>query len=99
MAGYSRSEEKRQAFGQELGIPTTPDLETLLAKPHIQGVILTVPNEQHLAVAAEVAKALVIDVEHTLRFSLRRQLRIGDYGHAFCDSVRDVAHRAIYSRS
>jgi len=57
VAGYSRSEEKRQAFGRELGIPTVPDLQALLAKPEIQGVILTVPNEQHLAVAAEVAKA------------------------------------------
>ena len=57
VAGYSRSEEKRQAFGQELGIPTTPDLHALLTKPEIQGVILTVPNEQHLAVATEVAKA------------------------------------------
>jgi predicted dehydrogenase len=57
VAGYSRSEERRQAFGQELGIPTMPDLQTLLAKPEIQGVILTVPNEQHLAVATEVAKA------------------------------------------
>ncbi len=57
VAGYSRSEEKRQAFEQELGFQAMPDLQTLLAKPEIQGVILTVPNEQHLAVAAEVAKA------------------------------------------
>jgi predicted dehydrogenase len=57
VAGYSRSEEKRKAFEQELGVPAMPDLQTLLSKPDIQGVILTVPNEQHLAVATEVAKA------------------------------------------
>ena len=57
VAGYSRSEEKRKAFEQELGVPAMPDLQTLLARPDIRGVILTVPNEQHLAVATEVAKA------------------------------------------
>jgi predicted dehydrogenase len=58
VAGYSRSAEKRQGFEQELGVPTVPDLQVLLSKPEIEGVILTVPNEQHLAVATEVAKAL-----------------------------------------
>jgi predicted dehydrogenase len=57
VAGYSRSEEKRQAFTEEIGIPTVPDLQTLLRDPEIKGVILTVPNEQHLPVAVEVAKA------------------------------------------
>jgi predicted dehydrogenase len=57
VAGYSRSEEKRQAFQQETGIPAVPDLKTMLTDPEIRGVIVTVPNEQHLAVAAEVAKA------------------------------------------
>jgi predicted dehydrogenase len=57
VAGYSRSEEKRLAFQQELGVPAAPDMHALLADPKIEGVILTVPNEQHLPVAAEVAKA------------------------------------------
>src|SRR6266852_1415611 len=57
VAGYSRSEEKRLAFQQELGVPAAPDMQTLLADPKIEGVILTVPNEQHLPVAVEVAKA------------------------------------------
>ena len=57
VAGYSRSEEKRTAFQQETGVPSVPDLKTMLANPEIKGVILTVPNEQHLPVAAEVAKA------------------------------------------
>ena len=57
VAGYSRSEETRAAFAREFGVAVTPDLATLLADPAIKGVILTVPNEQHLPVAREVAKA------------------------------------------
>jgi predicted dehydrogenase len=57
VAGYSRSEDKRSAFQQEMGVPAVPDLKTMLSDPEIKGVILTVPNEQHLPVAAEVAKA------------------------------------------
>jgi predicted dehydrogenase len=57
VAGYSRSEEKRRAFQQELGVSPVPDLKTMLADPEIKGVILTVPNEQHFPLAEEVAKA------------------------------------------
>jgi len=57
VAGFSRSEEKRKSFEQETGIPAPPDMKSLLANPEIRGVILTVPNEQHLPVAAEVAAA------------------------------------------
>jgi predicted dehydrogenase len=57
VAGFSRSEEKRLAFEQELGVPAAPDMKALLSKREIEGVILTVPNEQHLPVAIEVAKA------------------------------------------
>ncbi len=57
VAGFSRSEDTRTAFAQEFGVAATPDLATLLADPAIKGIILTVPNEQHLPVAREVAKA------------------------------------------
>jgi predicted dehydrogenase len=57
VAGFSRSEEKRQSFARDLGIPAVPDLASMLSDPEIRGVIITVPNEQHLPVAAEVAKA------------------------------------------
>jgi predicted dehydrogenase len=57
VAGYSRSEEKRLAFQREVGVDAAPSLHALLANPEIEGVILTVPNEQHLPVALEVAKA------------------------------------------
>jgi predicted dehydrogenase len=57
VAAYSRSEEKRLAFEQDMGIPAVLDMKTMLSNSQIEGVILTVPNEQHLPVAAEVAKA------------------------------------------
>jgi predicted dehydrogenase len=57
VAGYSRSEEKRLAFERELGVPAVPEMKAMLSNPEIEGVILTVPNEQHLPIATEVAKA------------------------------------------
>jgi predicted dehydrogenase len=57
VAGYSRTEEKRRAFEHEFGVAGVPDMKTLLADPEIRGVIITVPNEQHLPVATEIAKA------------------------------------------
>jgi len=57
VAGYSRSEEKRQSYQDEFGIMTVPDMQTLLGDPEIKGIVLTVPNEQHLPVAEQVAKA------------------------------------------
>ena len=57
VAGYSRGPERREAFAQEFGVPGVPDLDTMLADPRIEGVILTVPNEQHLPLARRVAMA------------------------------------------
>lgn len=57
VAAYSRSEEKRRNFAREMGVPAVADLKTMLSAPEIKGVILTVPNEQHLPVAREVARA------------------------------------------
>jgi predicted dehydrogenase len=57
VAGFSRSEEKRNAFAKETGVPSAPDMQTMLANREIKGVILTVPNEQHLPMAEMVAKA------------------------------------------
>jgi predicted dehydrogenase len=57
VSGYSRSEENRRAFEREFGVPSAPDLATMLADPAISGVILTVPNEQHLPLSVEAAKA------------------------------------------
>lgn len=57
VAGYSRSQEKRDAFAKEMGVPAASDMQAMLSNPEIRGVILTVPNEQHLPVAETVAKA------------------------------------------
>jgi predicted dehydrogenase len=57
VSGFSRSEESRAAFQSEFGVKGAPDLASLLGDPAIKGVILTVPNEQHLPLAREVAKA------------------------------------------
>ena len=57
MQGFSRSEDSRAGFQKEFGVKSAPDLATLLSNPEIKGVILTVPNEQHLPLAREVAKA------------------------------------------
>ena len=57
VAGYSRSEEKRAAFEKEMGVKAAPDMKAILGDPEIKGVILTVPNEQHLPMAEQVARA------------------------------------------
>lgn len=57
VSAFSRSEEKRLAFQRDTGISAAPSLSALLSDPKITGTILTVPNEQHLPVALEVAKA------------------------------------------
>jgi predicted dehydrogenase len=57
VAGYSRSAEKREAFHTATGVPSAPDMNAILSDGAIQGVILTVPNEQHLPMAQLVAQA------------------------------------------
>src|SRR4029079_12299669 len=57
VSGFRRLEESRADFQKEFGVKSAPDLATLLANAEIRGVILTVPNEQHLPLAREVAKA------------------------------------------
>jgi predicted dehydrogenase len=78
VAGYSRSDEKRAAFQREVGVPVVSDLRTMLSYPMIDGVILTVPNEQHLPVAAQVAKAKKhVYTEKPIASSLEEGLEIG----------------------
>ena len=57
VSGYSRSVEKRDAFLDATGVPSAPDMDAILSNASIQGVILTVPNEQHLPMARLVAQA------------------------------------------
>jgi predicted dehydrogenase len=57
VSGFSRSQEKRDAFAAETGVLSADSLDSMLSRDDIDGVILTVPNEQHLPVAEQVAKA------------------------------------------
>jgi predicted dehydrogenase len=57
VSGYSRSADSRSAFAQEFGVPGCVDLQAMLTNPEIRGVILTVPNEQHLPIAEQFARA------------------------------------------
>jgi predicted dehydrogenase len=57
VAGYGRSAEKRETFQAEMNVPSAASMEAILSDPSIEGVILTVPNEQHLPMAELVAKA------------------------------------------
>ena len=59
VAGYSRSEGKRAGFAREFGIAVVPDLAAMLTDAAIEGVILTVPNEQHLPLARQVAQRVL----------------------------------------
>jgi predicted dehydrogenase len=77
VSGYSRSEEKRQAFERDFGIPPVSTFEAMLADQDIQGVILTVPNEQHLPLAIAVAKAgKHVDTEKPIANTLEEGLEM-----------------------
>ena len=85
VAGYSRSADTRAAFAKEMGVPAAPDMQTLLADPAIKGVILTVPNEQHLLMAEQVAQAgkhvyTEKPIAHTLEDGLRIAALEKQYG-------------------
>ena len=94
VSGYSRSAEKREAFAREMGVPAAPDLKTMLADPQIKGVILTVPNEQHLPLAREVAMAKKhVYTEKPIAATLRDGLQIEALGNRYGVTVT-VGHSA-----
>jgi predicted dehydrogenase len=85
VSAYSRSEDKRAAFERDMGIRAVADLKTMLEDPQVKGVILTVPNEQHLPVAEEVARArkhiyTEKPIANTLEDGLRIEALQRDYG-------------------
>jgi len=57
IAGHSRSQEKRDDFSQQFGVSTYDSLSEILSMPEIEGVIITVPNEQHFTIAKQIAEA------------------------------------------
>ncbi len=79
VSAFSRSEENRQAFHEEFGVPVVPDLGAMLSDPAIGGVILTVPNEQHLPLALAVAKAgKHVYTEKPIASTLEEGLKMAD---------------------
>jgi predicted dehydrogenase len=94
VAGYSRSEEKRQAFEQQTGVRAAGSMKEMLSDPEIEGVILTVPNEQHLSVAEEVAKARKhVYTEKPIASTLEDGLRIAALEETYGITVT-VGHSA-----
>ena len=57
VAGHSRSQEKRDAYTEDFGIKTYDSLDKILKLNEVEGVIITVPNEQHYSVAKQTAEA------------------------------------------
>ena len=57
VAGHSRSQEKRDAYTEDFDIKTYDSLDKLLKLKEVEGVIITVPNEQHYSVAKQIAEA------------------------------------------
>lgn len=94
VAGYSRSEEKRASFHRDTGVPPVATLDAMLADPSIGGVIITVPNEQHLPVAAQVAAAgKHVYTEKPIASTLEDGLQIAALEHAHGVTVT-VGHSA-----
>ena len=57
-ANYSRDGQRAKAFGERWGIAaSTTDLESLIARDDIQLYVIALPNEAHLPLALELAKA------------------------------------------
>ena len=57
IAGHSRSQEKRDAFSEAFDIKTYDSLDDILKMEDVEGVIITVPNEQHYSIAKQIAEA------------------------------------------
>ncbi len=56
-AAYTRNPDKRAAFARRFGCTAAESLSSLLALPDLDGVIITVPNSAHRAVAVAAAAA------------------------------------------
>ena len=94
VAATSRSEEKRAAFAREFGIAAVSDLAAMLADPAIEGVILTVPNEQHLPLAREAARAgKHVYTEKPIASTLEEGLEMADLEARYAITVT-VGHSA-----
>jgi predicted dehydrogenase len=86
---FSRSEEKRRAFQEELGIArSAPSYEELLADGEVEGVLVTTPNDSHRRVilqALEAGKAVYTDkpIAHTLQDAVAIAAAVQESGQVF----------------
>lgn len=73
---FNRSVAKSQAFAGKYGCEYDESLEQILRRDDVEGVIVTVPNDQHAAVIEQVAaagkhvyveKPIAVDLEEALR--------------------------------
>jgi predicted dehydrogenase len=94
VAGFSRSQDKRDAFANDMGVPAVPSMQAMLDDPSIDGVILTVPNEQHYPMALQVARAKKhVYTEKPIAQNLEDGLRIAELEREHGVSVT-VGHSA-----
>lgn len=55
---YSRSEESRRAFQEDLGVPrAAQSIDSLLSDPEVEGVVVTTPNDSHAAIIISCLEA------------------------------------------
>jgi predicted dehydrogenase len=57
VACYTRTPEKRRAFGERYGCEVESSLEDVLARDDVEGLIITVPNDTHADVVEQAADA------------------------------------------
>ena len=55
VACYSRDQERRRSFAEEFGCDASASLDDLLSREDVEGVIITVPNDQHAAICVQAA--------------------------------------------
>jgi len=91
---FSRSQEKRDAFQEEYGVPkAASSLDELLSDPDVEGVLITTPNDTHrevITAALDAGKAVYTDkpISHTLedalaiRAAVRRSGQVFAVGHS-----------------
>ncbi len=103
---FSRSEEKRQAFQAEYGIPrAAATYEELLADPDVEGVVITTPNDTHREViiqALEAGKAAYTDkpIAQTLEDALAIREAVVRTGGVFAvgHSARRLSGNRVMKR-
>lgn len=101
---FSRDEEKRTAFSEELGIPrTSGSYEELLKDPEVEGIILTTPNDTHrplILQALEAGKPVYTDkpIAHSMEDARAIATAVAESGLTFAvghSSRRLSGHRVM----